>query len=43
MEFCEGGDMSQLVKKCKKEKDYMPEDLIWKIFTQMLAALSECH
>mgnify|MGYP000548108155 CR=1 FL=1 len=33
MENCEGGDMGALLKKCKKEKDYIAEDVIWKIFT----------
>ncbi|KRX08239.1 Protein kinase-like domain [Pseudocohnilembus persalinus] len=43
MEYCEGGDMGVLLKKCKKEKDYIAEDVIWKIFTQILTALNECH
>lgn len=33
MEYCEGGDMGSLLKKCKREKDYIAEDVIWKIFT----------
>ena len=28
MEFCQGGDLSQLLKKCRKEKDYISEDVI---------------
>jgi len=43
MEYCEGGDMGTLIKKCKKEKDYIAEDVIWKVFTQILLALHECH
>jgi len=43
MEYCEGGDMGNLLKKCKKEKDYIAEDVIWKIFTQIVLALNECH
>ena len=43
MEYCEGGDMGSLLKKCKKEKDYIAEDVIWKIFTQIVLALNECH
>ena len=43
MEYCEGGDMAQLIKKCKKDKDYMAEDIIWKILTQLLQALNVCH
>ena len=33
MEHCVGGDMTKLIKKCKLEKDYVAEDVIWKIFT----------
>jgi len=43
MEYCEGGDMRTLLRKCKKDRDYIAEDVIWKIFTQILLALSECH
>lgn len=32
MEYCENGDMAQLIKKCKAEKDFVAEDVIWKIF-----------
>ena len=43
MEYCEGGDMGQLIKKCKRTKDYIAEDVIWKIFMQISLALNECH
>ena len=33
MEYCEGGDMKILLKNCKKKKDYIAEDVVWKIFT----------
>ncbi len=39
MEYCENGDMAQLIKKCKAEKDFVAEDVIWKIFMQILLAL----
>lgn len=32
MEYCENGDMAQLIKKCKVDKDFVAEDVIWKIF-----------
>lgn len=35
--------MAQLIKKCKLEKDYVAEDVIWKIFMQIILALMECH
>lgn len=43
MEYCEGGDMGSLLKRCKKEQDFIAEDVIWKIFTQIVLALNECH
>lgn len=43
MEYCDGGDMAQLIKKCKKDKDFIAEDVIWKIFMQIILAISECH
>lgn len=43
MEFCEGGDIGALIKRCKKNSEYIAEDVIWKIFTQIVLALHECH
>lgn len=43
MEHCEGGDMAQLIKKCKAENDFVSEDVIWKLFMQIILALRECH
>ena len=43
MEYCEGGDLNQLIKRCKKSNEYIAEDIIWKIFTQVLLAVNEIH
>lgn len=43
MEYCEGGDISHLIKRLKKNKESLTEDLIWKMFTQLILALFECH
>lgn len=43
MEFCEGGDIGQLIKRLKKKKEYIPEEVVWKILTQLVLALHECH
>ncbi len=32
-----------MIKKCKAKKDYMNEDVIWKIFMQIMQALLHCH
>jgi NIMA (never in mitosis gene a)-related kinase len=31
MEYCEGGDMAALIKKHKREKEFVSEEKIWKI------------
>ena len=43
MEYCERGDIGLLIKKCKRENDFLSEDVIWKIFMQVLQALQACH
>lgn len=43
MEYCNGGDLSSIIKKYKKDDLYVPEDLIWDVFTQILIALYRCH
>jgi serine/threonine protein kinase len=43
MEYCAGGDLTKLIRKCRAEKDFVAEDVIWKIFTQIILALNECH
>lgn len=43
MEYCSGGDVGSIIKKAKKEGDQVPEDIIWKIFSQVVSALVECH
>ncbi|KAM3145555.1 Serine/threonine-protein kinase Nek2 [Paramecium bursaria] len=43
MEYCEGGDLALFLKKLKKSNEYLPEDAIWKIFSQVVLALNEIH
>ncbi|XP_078000688.1 serine/threonine-protein kinase Nek2-like [Glandiceps talaboti] len=43
MEHCEGGDLASLISKCRKDRKYLEEDFIWKIFLQLTLALQECH
>lgn len=43
MEYCEKGDLGHLIKKYKRDNEFMSEDLIWKIFMQILIALQACH
>lgn len=43
MEYCEGGDMSLVIKKLRKDKELLPEEIIWKFFMQVVLALHEIH
>ncbi|KAJ2958460.1 hypothetical protein NQZ79_g5925 [Umbelopsis isabellina] len=43
MEYCDGGDLSSVIRKCKQEGKYLQEEVIWVLFTQLLMALRECH
>ena len=43
MEYCENGDLAHLIKRLRKDKDFVQEDVVWKIFMQILLALRECH
>ena len=43
MEYCSGGDIGNLIKRCKKNKELIEEDIILKIFTQVLLALNYIH
>ncbi|KAI8929250.1 kinase-like domain-containing protein [Entophlyctis helioformis] len=43
MEYCEGGDLAAVIRRCKKEKRYIPEDVVWNLLSQLLLALQECH
>ena len=43
MEYCPGGDLSQLIKRNRKINQYFSEDIIWKIFAQVSSALYACH
>ena len=43
MEYCENGDISQLISKCKNSGEYLSEETIWKIFIQVLKAVHAIH
>ena len=33
MEHCDGGDLQQLIRRCRKSSDHIGEDFIWKVLT----------
>jgi NIMA (never in mitosis gene a)-related kinase len=43
MEYCEGGDLQQIIRRCRKQNDHIAEDVIWKILTQITLGLYQCH
>ncbi|XP_052700276.1 serine/threonine-protein kinase Nek2-like isoform X1 [Crassostrea angulata] len=43
MEYCDGGDLSVLISKNRREGTYLEEDFVWKMLIQMTSALKECH
>ncbi|XP_063297518.1 serine/threonine-protein kinase Nek2 [Pelobates fuscus] len=43
MEYCEGGDLATLIAKCTKDRQYLEEDFILRVFAQLALALKDCH
>lgn len=43
MEYCDGGDLAHVVMKFKRNKERVPEELVWQVLTQTLLALHRCH
>ena len=43
MEYCSGGDLSQVIHRCKQEGKAIAEDELWTMFMQIVLALFECH
>ena len=43
MEYCGGGDLSNVIKHAQKHNKPIPEDTIWSYFMQILLALHHCH
>lgn len=35
MEYCEGGDLGAVLKRCKKEGTCLEEEFVWKVFSQV--------
>ncbi|KAK6200898.1 G2-specific serine/threonine protein kinase [Scheffersomyces amazonensis] len=43
MEYCDGGDLAQIITNFKKNKEKVPEEFIWQVLVQTLLALYRCH
>lgn len=43
MDYCEGGDLSQYIAKCRRQRSPIPENQVVRWFTQMCLALKYMH
>ena len=43
MEYCEGGDLAAVIRRCRKDMRYVPEEVVWTLLAQLVQALHECH
>jgi NIMA (never in mitosis gene a)-related kinase 2 len=43
MEYCSGGDLARVIKRCKRDGTSLDEDFIWRCLAQMVCALKQCH
>lgn len=43
MEYCGGGDLGTIIRELKQKGKLAKEDFVWRILSQLLAALFRCH
>lgn len=43
MEYCAGGDLSNYIRRHRRERTYIKEEVIWNVLIQVLVALHACH
>ena len=43
MEYCERGDLQQIIKRCLRNKEHLKEETIWRILAQVISGLHFCH
>uniref|UniRef100_UPI00358F9BE9 serine/threonine-protein kinase Nek2 isoform X1 n=2 Tax=Myxine glutinosa TaxID=7769 RepID=UPI00358F9BE9 len=43
MEYCEGGDLANLITRCRRDRRFLDEAFVMRVFRQLLLALRECH
>ena len=42
-DYAEGGDLFELIKRCSKERAYLPEALVWRYLQQIAQGLKYLH
>lgn len=43
MEYCGGGDLGAVIRELKQKGKIAKEDFVWRILSQLIAALYRCH
>ncbi|KAJ7805905.1 kinase-like domain-containing protein, partial [Mycena olivaceomarginata] len=43
MEYCGGGDLSNIIKQAVRQKRHIPEATVWRYLREILSALNYCH
>ena len=43
MEYCNGGDLSKVIKSLIAKNQFAEEEYVWSIFAQLVTALYRCH
>ncbi|KAI9877853.1 MAG: G2-specific serine/threonine protein kinase, partial [Watsoniomyces obsoletus] len=43
MEYCGGGDLGSVIRALKRKREYPKEEFVWRIMSQIVAALFRCH
>ena len=43
MEYCESGDLTQVIRRHRDDHLLVPEDLVWSYLAQLCLALADCH
>lgn len=43
MEYCHGGDLGKIIADKKKNKQYLDEEVLWRLIFQLISALNYCH
>lgn len=43
MEYCAGGDLAAYIRRHRRERTYVKEEVIWNVLIQVVIALNACH
>lgn len=43
MEYCDGGDLTHVIQRCRDKSELLPEETVWSYLSQITLALADCH